>query len=182
MGYNSNGGNMTYADVKNLFNQFNTEFFHGVLPAIEIKLEKRKTSRLYGQYRWTRRFGVESKKIRIFPIAIESGNAEETLYHEMVHYYLHYSGRPCGHTSMFKAMMSKFLGKQVKNRFIQKTKQVPLNAIIPQAIIEKINTITTDPKTLNIGDIYQGQKITALETKQGQRIAFKLETIGWVKL
>lgn len=179
---------MTYADVKDLFTKYNSEFFNGELPAIEIKLEKRKTSRLLGQYRYkamrnwmTGETKILTRKIRIFPIAIESGNAEETLYHEMAHYYLHHKGLPSGHTPMFKALMSKFMGRRVTNRFIQKTKQVPVPTIPAPFTIKIQANPNIDPRTLSIGDVYQGQKIVSLETKGGVRIGIKLEQTGWIK-
>lgn len=191
---------MTYADVKGMFDKFNGEFFNGELPAIEIKLEKRKTARLFGQYRWSGRRNfitgestTVSRKIRIFPIAIESGNLEETLYHEMAHYYLHHKGLPNGHNSMFKALMSKFMGRRVTNRFIQKTKQAPTGMDALWADLGKIKAQreqtpqapvidTAKPlKELTIGDVYQGQKIVSVETKAGERIGWKLEQTGWIK-
>ena len=178
---------MTKIEITSLFNQFNTEFFGGILPAIEIKLEKRKTARLYGQYRWMRRRNwltgensITSRMIRIFPIAIESGNTEETLYHEMAHYYLHHRGLPSGHTPMFKALMSKFLGKRVTNRFIQKTKQIPTPVrpyapvLAPSGPVKVLGTY--------IGEYHNGEKVVSFETKAGVRIAVKLEISGWVKL
>lgn len=111
---------MTKADIQAMFDNYNREFFGGELPAIEIRLEKRKTSRVLGQYRKvikrnfvTGEVTVLSKCIRIFPLAVASG-LEETLFHEMTHYFLDFKNWKHGHTPMFKAIMSRFLGKQVR--------------------------------------------------------------------
>jgi len=181
---------MTQTDIKSLYNDYNSEFFNSALPDITIKLETRKTTRIYGQYRASKRWGIVKRMIRIFPIAITSGNVEETLFHEMTHYYLHYTGKPCGHTKTFKAIMSKFLGHTVKNRYVQKTKKPrtitpTLEGLFP--IPTEYSPVSAperhvDPSKLSIGDTYQGEKIISLETKGGVRIAFKLEYKGWVKL
>ena len=83
-----------------LFNELNHEFFEGILPQIELKFSGRlKTTG--GQF-----FKRPFYKIQISSRYLKMSNAwdeiKNTLGHEMVHYWLAYLGRPCGHTPEFK--------------------------------------------------------------------------------
>lgn len=142
---------MSYPNLSEMFQRFNAEYFDGVLPDIPVQYNSRKTKNLFGMYSYRLRsvpdpngvpiqktdplYGftltlkpfkreVTGQRIQVYRKAVEHGVVAQTLFHEMTHYYLHFRGLPNGHTPLFKAYMSHFLGKQVKNRFVQRENQV----------------------------------------------------------
>jgi len=112
-------------NLTTMFDQFNVEYFEGALPTIPIILETRKTKNRFGMYsyRYQRQEGVSTiiynRRIQVYTKAVEREVVPQVLFHEMLHYYLHFKGVNHGHTPLFKRYMSKFLGKHVSNRYIQ---------------------------------------------------------------
>lgn len=85
---------ITVQHLEKLFNQFNDKFFNGELPAIPIEIKRTRGRIGTFEYSW-RRVG----KTKIYsPIRIIISNyfnyplhdIEETLIHEMIHYYICY--------------------------------------------------------------------------------------------
>ncbi len=86
--------------LQTLFWQLNFLHFGGILPPVEMRFSGRlKTTG--GQYRW-RPDRIIQISTRYFENGISDwAQIEDTLGHEMVHYWLDFRGRPCGHTPEF---------------------------------------------------------------------------------
>ncbi len=87
-----------------LFSELNVQYFDGILPQIDLKFSGRlKTTG--GQF-----FKRPFYKIQISSRYLNMTNSwqeiRNTLGHEMVHYWLAFLGRPCGHTPEFKKKLN----------------------------------------------------------------------------
>lgn len=87
-----------------LFWDLNFRHFGGILPPIEMRFSGRlKTTG--GQY-----FKRPQRLIQISTRYFEMPNTwdeiRDTLGHEMVHYWLDFQGRPCGHNAEFRAKLN----------------------------------------------------------------------------
>lgn len=88
-----------------LFWEINHVHFGGILPIIELRFSGRlKTTG--GQY-----FRKPTKLIQISNryLLMENGwdEVKDTLGHEMVHYWLDFLGKPCGHTKEFRIKLNQ---------------------------------------------------------------------------
>ncbi len=87
-----------------LFWQLNNIYFGGVLPPPELKFSGRLRT-TGGQY-----FKKPKRIIQISSRYLEGANAwdeiRDTLGHELVHYWLDFMGRPCGHTPEFRTKLN----------------------------------------------------------------------------
>lgn len=86
--------------LQNLFWELNFTHFGGILPVIDLRFSGRlKTTG--GQY-----FKKPHRLIQISTRYLKMENAwseiRDTLGHEMVHYWLDFRGRPCGHNTEFR--------------------------------------------------------------------------------
>lgn len=83
-----------------LFWELNFKHFGGILPPIELRFSGRLKS-TGGQY-----FKKPKKLIQISLRYLEFTNAwdeiTDTLGHELVHYWLDFLGKPCGHNAEFR--------------------------------------------------------------------------------
>lgn len=83
-----------------LFWEINGLFFGGILPPIEIRFSTRLRT-TGGCY-----FARPKKEIRINARYLKADDGwksiRDTLGHEMVHFWLDYLGRPCGHNPEFR--------------------------------------------------------------------------------
>jgi predicted SprT family Zn-dependent metalloprotease len=91
--------NQNLEKLYQLFDELNLKYFDNILPPIELKFSNRlKTTG--GQY-----FREPKKVIQISTRYFEHGNPwdeiRDTLGHEMIHYWLDYQNKPCGHTKEF---------------------------------------------------------------------------------
>ncbi len=90
-----------HARLNELFRELNETCFGGVLPLLPLRFAGRLKSS-GGAYRR----GREGRRIDINPryLSMRDGWVEirDTLGHEMIHYWLDFSGRPCGHTPEFR--------------------------------------------------------------------------------
>lgn len=89
--------------LHNLFAELNARHFSGTLPSLILRFSGRlKTTG--GQY-----FKKPERIIQISTryLAMEQAWDEirDTLGHEMIHYWLDFLGRPCGHTPEFRAKL-----------------------------------------------------------------------------
>jgi predicted SprT family Zn-dependent metalloprotease len=93
------------ARLLQLFWELNFRHFGGVLPPIEIRFSGRLRT-TGGQYFRDLR-GSKLIQISTRYLAMERAWEEiaDTLGHELVHYWLDFSGRPCGHTAEFRAKL-----------------------------------------------------------------------------
>ena len=86
-----------------LFWKLNNLHFGGILPPPELKFSGRLRT-TGGQY-----FKRPKRLIQISTRYLELANAWEeisdTLGHELVHYWLDFNGRPCGHTPEFRTKL-----------------------------------------------------------------------------
>ncbi len=92
-------------ELHRLFWTLNYRHFGGILPPIELRFSGRlKTTG--GQY-----FRRPLRLIQISTRYLDFENAwaeiEDTLGHEMVHYWLDYQNLPCGHTPLFRQKMQQ---------------------------------------------------------------------------
>ena len=90
---------MKHDQLISLFWELNFIHFGGILPAIEVRFSRRlKTTG--GMYFWKpRRYIQISARYLNQPHPWKE--IRDTLGHEMVHYWLDFRGRPCGHTAEF---------------------------------------------------------------------------------
>jgi predicted SprT family Zn-dependent metalloprotease len=83
-----------------LFWHLNYKHFGGILPPIDLRFSGRLKS-TGGQY-----FKKPRRLIQISSRYLQLDNAwneiEDTLGHEMVHYWLDFLGKPCGHNAEFR--------------------------------------------------------------------------------
>lgn len=87
-----------------LFGELNAQYFDGVLPPIEIRFSGRlKTTG--GQY-FKRPKQLIQISTRYFEMERAWEEIRDTLGHEMVHYWLDFQGKPCGHTPEFRAKLN----------------------------------------------------------------------------
>ena len=106
---------ITVERLQKSFRKFNKRFFDSILPDIEIKLSKSRN--LLGYYEFKKIYGLSGRVIEKQPLKIVISayykqtlkQYEETLLHEMIHYYLSvtksYISERDPHGIMFRRMM-----------------------------------------------------------------------------
>jgi len=101
----------TVAYLQQRFAEYNTQIFGGELPPIEITLTKAK--RFEGKYVYGIKRGLFVQKVVGRKIVISicrdlpEREVDDTLIHEMIHYYIHHKGLKdtSPHGKIFKKMM-----------------------------------------------------------------------------
>ena len=102
--------------IRELYTMWNNELFEGKLSTIPLAFYARR-SKTQGFFRFRRSFGTISPisiNINTFNSPIRPRGEKEiqyTLLHEMVHAFLCVTGRPSGHTPLFKAMLKNLTEK-----------------------------------------------------------------------
>ena len=92
------------------FHYFNEEYFGGILPIPQLKVRHGWRTLGYFSYQTDTPFGMsETIEISDFYDYTEY-EFRDTLIHEMIHYYLYYTGEDlkCRHGKAFKAMAKRF--------------------------------------------------------------------------
>lgn len=96
--------------IYEIYDKLNKQYFSGTLPYIRILWSDR-----FGHGEWFKQFGdfiaFPGKKpvIRLSKkLCDEPERIAQTLFHEMVHFWLYVSKRPWGHTKEFKQKMKEF--------------------------------------------------------------------------
>lgn len=90
-----------------LFWELNYKYFGGILPPVDLRFSGRLKSTGGQYFRKPRKLIQISTRYLSADLFGENSWKEiaSTLGHEMVHYWLDFRGRPCGHTSEFRAKM-----------------------------------------------------------------------------
>jgi len=101
-----------YKKIKSVFHELNAKHFNSELPEPEFFINSRLRSAL-GRFKPPAFLSFRRKSLQTIEIAaylFENENADvhlqQLLAHEMIHYWLWFTGRPYGHTAEFKKMMN----------------------------------------------------------------------------
>ncbi len=96
---------VSLVDLQNLFWEINFQHFGGILPPIEVQYSSRLRTTGGRYFKKPKRFIQINTKYLKLPNSYEE--IKDTLGHEMVHYWLDFLGRPCGHTPEFRKKLKQ---------------------------------------------------------------------------
>lgn len=91
-------------ELQRLFWELNHKYFAALLPPIELSFSGRLRT-TGGQYHRRPKRCIQIST-RYFSIPNTWTEIQDTLGHEMVHYWLDFLGRPCGHTPEFRQKLA----------------------------------------------------------------------------
>ena len=98
-------------ELRNFFNEMNEKHFNNIIK-VNLVFYSRKSSHC-GFYRigFDYRKGQRIQQISINTFSKSMQDMKQTMLHEMIHAYLHQTGKKHGHTPVFKAMMKSLTFK-----------------------------------------------------------------------